>query len=106
VPSSDSHDTRFQLQYKDTEALVADSNMPQVDAKIVGRQKSFFVAADRQRIDMVSVSIGENSPRAGLDHCISRHKRWNTQPCYRCRITFKAGVVPQVQAFGSFVALR
>jgi len=94
----------FQLRpAKDTEALVAEGQVPQVDAQIVGRQKRFLVAVHRQRVDVVRVRVGKHAPRARLDHGVGRHKRRNTQGRYRRRIALDACVVLQVKAFRSFV---
>lgn len=42
--------------------------MPHIDAEVVGRQVGLPVAVDRDGVDVVGVSIGEDSPGANLDH--------------------------------------
>ena len=44
VPSGDQTGTIRLPSDKDTEALVADGNVPQVDAEVIGRQKGLLIA--------------------------------------------------------------
>ena len=42
--------------------------MPHIDAEVVGRQVGLPITVDRDGIDVVGVSIGENSSGANLYH--------------------------------------
>lgn len=44
--------------------------MPHIDAEVVGRQVGLPVAVDRDGVDVVGVSIGEDPSGANLDHQI------------------------------------
>ena len=44
-------------ELKDTEAAVGDSQVPQIDAEVVGREVCLAVAVDGDRVDMVGVSV-------------------------------------------------
>jgi len=86
---------------KDTEALIAEGQVPQVDAKVVGRDERLLVAVDGQWVDMVGVCIGVDAPRAGLHHGVGRHKRRHEETGYRRRVSLQPGVVFQVEALRS-----
>lgn len=57
---------------KDTEAAVCDAQVPHIDAEVIGRQVGLPVAVDRDGVDMVSVSVGEDSPGSNLYHQVCR----------------------------------
>jgi hypothetical protein len=48
-----------------TEAFGVDVQVPQVHAKVVGRQKRFSVAIKTDGVDVVSVSVREHTARSG-----------------------------------------
>lgn len=57
---------------KDTEAAVRDAQVPHIDAEVIGRQVGLPVAVDRDGVDMVGVSVGEDSPGSNLYHQVCR----------------------------------
>lgn len=55
-------------QMKDTEAAVRDVQMPHVDPEIISWQIRLAIAVDWDRVDMVGVAIGKDSPGPHFDH--------------------------------------
>ena len=54
-----------QLDQKRTEALVADTQIPQVDTEIVRGNVGFLVGIDGDRVDVVCMRISVDFPRDG-----------------------------------------
>lgn len=61
---------------QDAEAAIGDLQVPQVDAKVVGRQVRLVVAVDRDGVDVVSVGVGKNAAGTRLHHQVhgSEHR--------------------------------
>lgn len=55
--------------------------MPHIDAEVVGRQVGLPIAVDRDGVDVVGVSIGEDSSGADLHHqiCGFQHRHLGCQ---------------------------
>lgn len=64
---------------KDTEAPVRDAQMPHIDAEVISRQVGLPITVDRDGVNMVGMSIGENSSGANLYHQICRFEYWHLQ---------------------------
>lgn len=64
---------------KDTEAPVRDAQVPHIDAEVISRQVGLPIAVDRNGVNMVGMSVGENSSGANLYHQICRLEYWHLQ---------------------------
>jgi hypothetical protein len=53
---------------KDTEALVGDIHVPEVDTEVISGDERLLVAVDRHRIDVVGVRVGKHPSGTGFDH--------------------------------------
>jgi hypothetical protein len=56
------------MAMKDTEALVGNVEMPEVDAEVISREESELVAVHRHRVDVVRVSVSVHTSGTGLHH--------------------------------------
>lgn len=61
---------------KDTEAAISDLQIPEVNAQVICRQVSLTVTVDWDGVDMVGVSIGKHSSRAGFHHQVHGPEYW------------------------------
>lgn len=57
-------------RWKDTEALVGDLQVPQVDPEVVGGDVGLEVRVHRDGVDVVGVGVTEHTPRCCLHHQI------------------------------------
>ena len=62
---------------EDTKAAVSDLQVPEVDAKVIGRQVGLTVAVDRDGVDVVGVRVSKHSSGAGLHHQVHGMKHWD-----------------------------
>lgn len=56
-----------------TKALIADTEVPEVDAEIIGRDVSFLVRIDGYGMDMVCMGIGVDLAGKGGDDILLEH---------------------------------
>mmetsp|Transcript_51447 Transcript_51447/g.129077 ORF Transcript_51447/g.129077 Transcript_51447/m.129077 type:complete len:219 (-) Transcript_51447:624-1280(-) len=66
------------LDVHNIEALVVDGQVPQVDAQIVRRDVCFPVRVQRHGINVVCVSVGENTARGGCHHDLLHLHGWKS----------------------------
>jgi len=57
-----------------TEALIADPKVPQIHSQVVGRDIRFTIRVDRDRVDMVSMSVGIHLSRNGSNDVLMRNQ--------------------------------
>mmetsp|Transcript_7554 Transcript_7554/g.17290 ORF Transcript_7554/g.17290 Transcript_7554/m.17290 type:complete len:235 (-) Transcript_7554:149-853(-) len=73
------------LDVHNVECRVVATQVPQVDPKIICREEIFLVAVERDRVDMIGMSIHEHAFRRGTYHILlsALAKRWDIQapPC-------------------------
>ena len=62
---------------KDTEALVSDLKVPEVNAQVVSRHEELLVTVHRHRVYVVCVSVGVDAPRTSFDHQIHGLVNWH-----------------------------
>lgn len=99
------HPRQKQPQHqKDTEALIRDLQVPQVDPEVVGRQIRLLVAVHRYGVDVVSVGVGEDAAGGGLHHQLHGSHRGHTQRAHH--VPRVPTFVLQVVAVDALVALR
>lgn len=56
------------LVVKDTETTICDAQVPHVDTEVISRQIGLSIAVNRDRVDMVRMSIRENPPWTDFYH--------------------------------------
>jgi len=62
-----------------TKALVANVKVPKIYPKIIGRNVGFLIRVDRDRMDVVCVSVGVNLAGNGGDDVVLLHHLWQPE---------------------------
>lgn len=66
-----------------TEALVADVQVPEIDAQVVCRDIGFAIRVDRDRVDVVGMGVGVDFAWHGGDNGIVVSQLWQSERCAR-----------------------
>lgn len=83
----------LQREYPHTEALIANVEVPEVDAQVVCRNVSFAIRVDRDRVDVVSMGIGVDFAWHGGDNSIVVSQLWQSEGCARNRSMLSIAMV-------------
>ena len=91
---------------KDTEALVGDLQMPEVDPEIVSGHVGLLVTVDRDGVDVVGVCVGENPAWRRLHHEFHGLELGHAQGGDHARVPSDAIFILQVVTLRTLVTLR